>query len=165
LAIDNPSEDSLFNCEFASPCFLKRWEADLGILREVRERLSAGSQYQKSRIWELADKDINKLNLRHVFMAIKENDPLAVEVVKRAGKRLGIKVAFLANLLNPQIVVIGGGIEEAGSVLLDALKDVVAAWSFEEMSGQVKIIPSRLGENSIALGAASLVVRQFFSQL
>ncbi len=165
LAIDNPSEDSLFNCGFANPCFLKRWEADLGILREARERLLAGSQNQKSKIWELTGNDINKLNLRHVFMAAKENDTLAVEVVRQAGKRLGIKVAFLANLLNPQIVVIGGGIEEAGSVLMDALKDAVSAWSFEEMSGQVKIIPSRLGENSIALGAASLVVRQFFSQL
>jgi predicted NBD/HSP70 family sugar kinase len=164
-AIYNAKEDGLFNCDFASPCFIKRWEADLGILSEIRHKLSKTADIKKNRILELAGDDINKINLRHVFQAVKENNSLAIEVVKQAGKRLGVKIAFLVNLLNPQVVVLGGGIEEAGSIFLDAVKEAVSNWSFEEMVSQVKVIPSRLGENSIALGAASLVVRQFFAQV
>lgn len=163
-AIYSAKEDDLFNCAFASPCFLKRWEADLGIISDLRQRLSKSNPTQKNRILELAGGDPNKINLKHVFAAVKEKDFLAVDVVKQAGKRLGIKIAFLVNLLNPQIVIIGGGIEEAGSVLLDTVKEAIATWSFEEMARQVKVIPSSLGESSIALGAASLVARQFFAQ-
>jgi predicted NBD/HSP70 family sugar kinase len=164
-SVYNAKEDVLFNCEFGDPCLLKRWEADLGILSEAKQRISQSKSYQKSRILELAGNDITKINLKHVFQAVKENDLLAIDLVRCAGKRLGIKIAFLVNLLNPQIVVIGGGIEEAGSVLLDTVKEAIATWSFEEMAKLVKVIPSSLGENSIALGAASLVVRQFFAQL
>ncbi|MDP2939490.1 MAG: ROK family protein [Candidatus Omnitrophota bacterium] len=164
-AIYNTKEDNLFNCNFGSPCFMKRWEIDLGILSNVRQGLSKDNQTRHSRILELASNDINKINLRDIFQAAKENDSLAVESIRLAGKRLGVKIAFLVNLLNPQVVVVGGGIEEAGSVLLDTIKDTVSCWAFEEMSRSVKIIPSRLGENSIALGAASLVVRQIFAQL
>ncbi len=164
-AVYNAKDDSLFNCDFASPCFLKRWEADLGILTDVKQRISQNGKAQKEKILELVAGDINKLNLKHVFQAVKDNDSLAVDVVKQAGKRLGIKIAFLVNLLNPQIVIIGGGIEKAGNILLDAVKEAIAAWSFEEMARQVKVIPSSLGDNSIALGAASLVVRQFFAHL
>lgn len=164
-AIYNIKQDRLFNCDFAKSCFLKRWEADLGIVAEVKQKISQDGRLQKNRILELSGNDIDKVNLKHIFQAVKENEPMAVEIVRQAGRRLGVKIAFLVNFLNPQLVIIGGGIEEAGSVLLDAIKEQVSTWSFEEMAGQVKIIPSRLGENSIALGAASLVVRQFFAQV
>lgn len=164
-AICNIKQNDLFNCEFAHPCFLKRWDADLGIVTEVKQKIKLEASAKNSKILNFAGAEIDRINLKHIFSAVKENDSLAIEAVRQAGKRLGTKIAFLVNLLNPQIVIIGGGIEEAGSILLDEVKKQVSLWSFEEMSAQVKIIPSRLGENSIALGAASLVVRQFFAQL
>ena len=77
---------------------------------------------------------------------------------------MGLKIAFLVNLLNPEIVVIGGGIEDCGAILLDAIKSTVKDWAVEEVSSQVKIIPSAFGENSVALGVVGIVAREVFAQ-
>ncbi|MFH1655692.1 MAG: ROK family protein [Candidatus Omnitrophota bacterium] len=166
ISIDNSKEDILFNCSFGQNCLLKRWEADLGLVKDARKNLSAteDSQRVKSRILDLAEGKPENIKLRHIFQASKEGDGLATDLVKSAAKRLGIKIAFLVNLLNPEVVIIGGGIEEAGSVFLDTIKHAVAEWSFEEMAESVKIIPSKLEKNSVALGAASLIVRKIFAQ-
>ena len=100
-----------------------------------------------------------------IFKASRDGDGLAQELIVGCARRLGVKIAYLINLLNPEMVIIGGGFEEAGGILFDTLRQVVKDWSFEEMSRDVKIIPSRLGENSVALGAASLVIRQAFARL
>jgi predicted NBD/HSP70 family sugar kinase len=68
------------------------------------------------------------------------------------------------NLLNPEVVVIGGGIEDCGAVLLDSIKNTVKEWSVEEAATQVKIIPSAFGENAVALGVVGIVAREIFAQ-
>jgi predicted NBD/HSP70 family sugar kinase len=68
------------------------------------------------------------------------------------------------NLLNPEVVVIGGGIEDCGAVLLDSIKNTVKEWSVEEAATQVKIIPSAFGENAVALGVVGIVAREVFAQ-
>ena len=162
VSIHNPKQDTLFNCEFGQPCFLKRWEADLNLVEDAKNLINKGT---KSKILELAENDIEKITLREIFKAVRENDSLAKEMIISAGKRLGIKIAYLVNLLNPEMVIIGGGLEEAGDILFDTVRQTVNEWAFDEMSGNVKIIPSRLGENSVALGAASLVIRNTFARL
>lgn len=165
VSIDNAKENELFNCQFANPCFLKRWDADLGLVDEAKKKLSArNNTISGSKIIELAGNDVKDIRLQNIFQAAKENDALALDLIREAGKRLGIKIAYLVNLLNPEVVIIGGGIEEAGSVFLDTIKQTVSDWAFDEMASSLKIIPSKLKENSIALGAASLVVRQVFAQ-
>jgi glucokinase len=89
----------------------------------------------------------------------------AVDIVRRAGQRLGIRVAHLVNLLNPQMVIIGGGIEQAGTVLLDEIRAAVTEWCYEETASTVKIIPSHLGDDSVALGAASFIIRKLFAEI
>ena len=89
---------------------------------------------------------------------------MTLKVVEQAGADLGKKIAFLVNLLNPEIVVIGGGIEDCGAPLLDAIKLSVKEWSVEEASSQVKIIPSAFGENAVALGVVGIVAREVFAQ-
>ncbi|NQU73650.1 MAG: ROK family transcriptional regulator [Candidatus Omnitrophica bacterium] len=137
------------------------WAAHLGIPDEVKERIK---QSPDSKILKMAGKPEN-ITLDIVFKAAKENDKLATEAIEKAGGALGVRIAFLVNLLNPDIVVIGGGIEQAGSLLLDSVRKSVKKWAFEEMAEVVKIIPARLGNNSVALGAATLVIRSVFSKV
>jgi predicted NBD/HSP70 family sugar kinase len=166
VSVFNAKEDGLFNCVAGSPCFIKRWEADLGIVEGARQALKAkGGSQSSSAILEFATGKIEEIRLVNVFQAARQSDQLALDLIRQAGRRLGIKIAFLVNLLNPEIVIIGGGIEEAGNVFFDVVKETVSRWSFEEMAESVKIIPSGLGENSVALGAASLIVRNIFAQL
>jgi len=141
---------------------LKPWAAHLGIPDEARDMLGKGGM---SKISELVQGNLEKITLETVFEAVKSGDKVALEIVQRAGERLGVRVAFLINLLNPGAVVIGGGVEAAGPVLIESVKKMVRMCAFEEMANAVKIVPARLGENSVALGAASLVIRDVFASV
>lgn len=87
-----------------------------------------------------------------------EGEPHAVEAIRYTGDRLGIGVANLLNLLNPDTVVLGGGITRAGDLLLDAVRDKVATMSLSESTSQAEIRLSELDEWGIAVGAATLVL-------
>ncbi|MBI3312766.1 MAG: ROK family transcriptional regulator [Candidatus Omnitrophica bacterium] len=140
---------------------LGRWEMDIGMIRYAREFLEKG---EKSVMRDHVQGDLGKLSFKDIVRAIKEKDPLALKVVERAGNDLGKKIAFLVNLLNPEIVVIGGGIEDCGAPLLDSIKSAVKEWAVEEAASHVKIIPSAFGENAVALGVVGIVAREVFAQ-
>ncbi len=139
---------------------LKPWAAHLGIPDSARVAIREGAI---SRLSDMAGGDLEKITMCAVFEAAKGGDKLAMEIVQKAGERLGIRIAFLVNLLNPGAVVIGGGIEAAGPLLLESVKKMVRVYAFEEMANAVKIVPSRLGEDAVALGAAALVIRDTFA--
>jgi len=140
---------------------LGRWEMDLGTTRRARELVQKGNA---SILKDLVNGDPSKITFRELVRAVKEKDPLAIKVVEEGGYALGKKIAFLVNLFNPEIVVIGGGIEDCGAPLLDAIKTAMKEWAVEEAVSRVKIIPSAFGENAVALGAVGIVVREVFAQ-
>lgn len=139
---------------------LKPWAAHLGIPDAAREAIRQGAISQMP---DQVGGDPAKITMATVFEAAREGDKLAMEIVQKAGERLGIRIAFLVNLLNPGSVVIGGGIEGAGPLLVEAVKKMVRLYAFEEMANAVKIVPSRLGPDAVALGAAALVIRDTFA--
>lgn len=139
---------------------LERWQADLGLKEKAKVEIKKG---RKSKILEFAQNDIEKIDFRSVIEAFQEDDELAKELLEEAGKELGIRIAYLVNLFNPEVVVIGGGIERAGSAFLDVIKRTVREKTFEEIGSQVRIVPTQLGEDSVALGAVSLVIQEIFT--
>jgi len=140
---------------------LGRWEMDIGMVTQAREKLKKG---EKSLLKDYVNGDIDQINFRNIVKGVKDKDSMTLKVVEHAGQELGKKIAFLVNLLNPEIVVIGGGVEDCGSPLLDSIKATVKEWSVEEAANQVKIIPSAFGENAVALGVVGIVAREVFAQ-
>lgn len=140
---------------------LGRWEMDIGMVPMVTKAIEGG---EKSILKEYVGGNLSKLTFKEIVRAVKDKDPLALKAVDLAGQDLGRKISFLVNLLNPEIVVIGGGIEDCGAPLLDAVKNSIKEWSVEEASAQVKIIPSAFGENAVALGVVGIVAREVFAQ-
>jgi len=108
---------------------------------------------------------VENIDLKTVFAAARAQNALALKALESAARRLGIKIAYLVNLLNPQIVVIGGGLEEAGDEFLRRVSATVKEWAFRESAENLKIAYSQLRENAVALGAASLVMQRVFAQL
>jgi len=141
---------------------LARWEADLGLTQKAVEAVKKG---EKTKILDFANGDIKNITMKTVVEAAKEGDPLATRLVEEAGIELGVRIAYLVNFLNPEVVVIGGGIERAGNVLLDAIKRTVRVKAFEEMANVVRIVPTQLGEDSVAMGAVSLVIQEIFTHV
>ncbi|TAM41776.1 ROK family transcriptional regulator [bacterium] len=164
VSVYNYKEQDLFACASGAPCFIKRWEVDLGIVDEVKGILLKDKEKAED-FFRIASCGMENLDLKNVFIAARLKNETAVSVLEGAAKRLGIKISFLVNLLNPQVVVIGGGFEEAGEDFLNKIRSTVRDWSFHEANVDLKIAYSQLRENAVAMGAASFVLERVFAQL
>ncbi|MBI3315450.1 MAG: ROK family protein, partial [Candidatus Omnitrophica bacterium] len=138
--------------------FFKSEGLDLGMVRRVKEALKKDAA-AKTKILELAGKDPEKIDMDMVFEAAKRGDAFALDKVEEASTRLGLKVAYLTNFFNPEVVVLGGGVERGGELILNSVRRVVKQLVMEEAAGVVKIILSRLGEDAVAYGAVCLVTQ------
>jgi len=105
------------------------------------------------------------LDLTAVFEAVKRGDQAVTDIVDPVINVFGLKVAYLTNFLNPEVVIIGGGLEKGGDFVVNRIRSVVKKLVMEEVSASCKIILSRLGEDAVALGAVSLVVQEIFAQM
>ncbi len=164
VSISNFKEQDLFSCAAGSNCFIKRWEIDLGIVEDVKKNLIKDKEGAE-KFFSLTSSRIDNVDLKSVFIAARANDKIAISAIEAAAKRLGIKIAYLVNLLNPQVVIIGGGLEEAGDKFLNKVNSTVKEWAFREVTEDLKIIYSQLRENAVAMGAASLVMQRLFVKL
>jgi predicted NBD/HSP70 family sugar kinase/Tfp pilus assembly protein PilZ len=89
----------------------------------------------------------------------------ASEKLTFAGTRLGAKIAYLVNIFNPQVVIIGRDFSQLGDTFLDAVRRTVSRAAFQEGSQQVRIVPAALGEEAAAVGAAALVIEAVFANI
>ncbi len=96
---------------------------------------------------------------RHVAEAAREGDPDAVAILAEVGRRLGEGMAGLANILDPDAIVVGGGVADIGELLLEparrAFVDTIEAPGHRP---EVPILPAALGNDAGAIGAAALAL-------
>ena len=118
-----------------------------------------------SKILDLAGGDPEKITLKMVIAAAQADDKAAVALFAEAGDYLGAKIAFLINLFNPDAVVLGRGIEKFGEAFMTAVRTGAKKWAYEETLKIVRIVPTSLEEDSIACGAAALVMQQVFARI
>lgn len=85
-----------------------------------------------------------------------DGDAAAAQAVRRIGRWLGVGIANVVNIFNPEIVVVGGGVIGAGELLLAPAREVVAARALPPLRDAVRIVPSEFGAESGMLGAALL---------
>jgi glucokinase len=87
-----------------------------------------------------------------------DGDPAAIDALATIGGWLGVGVCNLVNMLNPDVVVIGGGVIAAGELLLEPVRAVVAERALSPAREHVRIVPARFGAESGMLGAAALAL-------
>lgn len=105
----------------------------------------------------LADKTIVS-NTRELFALIQTNDPLAKEALKIAVDYLGRAIAGIVNTLDPEEIVIGGGVSEAGPLFLSPLRDAIERYAFPQIAGNFRLRKAILGNEAGMYGAAYQVV-------
>jgi glucokinase len=87
-----------------------------------------------------------------------DGDPVALEVVTTVGRHLGVGLSNVINILNPEVIVVGGGVIAAGELLLEPARAVVAQRALAPSRDQVRIVPTRFGDASGMVGAALLAM-------
>lgn len=87
-------------------------------------------------------------------------DPLALQVAREAATYLGIAVSGMLNLMDPAVVIVGGGITSLGDRFLGPLRETVGMRTRVSGGAGPSIVMSKLGPQSVAVGAATLVLKE-----
>ncbi len=159
----SPSDDACW-AKYDYGCGFRSRGIDLGIAERAKRHFEKNPS-TSSKMLELAGKDPAKISFGMVIEAARYGDKEAVRLLKEAGDYLGLKVAFLINLFNPDAVVIGRGVERGGDVFMEAVRASLRKWAYEESLKVAKVLTTSLGEDSIACGASALVLQQVFARI
>lgn len=126
------------------------------IRREAQALVRAG---QGERMLALAGGVVEKVDARVVGEAAREGDQTAEEILAAAGRYLGIAIASVANLLNPEVFIIGGGVAcGVGDLLLGPAREEAARYTYPPYRDFLKIVPAALGAETGVLGAAAFAL-------
>ncbi|MBD3426399.1 MAG: ROK family protein [Candidatus Omnitrophica bacterium] len=145
-------------------CCLRSRGLDLGIPDRIRSYLGEHPGEGKA-IMEACGGDAERIDFRTAIEAAEKGDDLARLTLEDAGDYLGTKIAFLINLFNPEVVVVGRGIEKAGDIFFSSVRRAVRKWGYEESVKVVKILPTSLGDNVVSVGAGALVIQNLFAEV
>ncbi|MGG4546390.1 ROK family glucokinase [Rossellomorea marisflavi] len=104
--------------------------------------------------------DGQELTAKTIFDQAKAGDPLAVIVADKFFFYLGLACANIGNLLNPETIVIGGGVSAAGDMLLEGVEKYFQQFAFPSIRTSTKLKLAQLGNDAGVIGAGSLVTRQ-----
>jgi glucokinase len=121
------------------------------IARMAMERLAEGN---KSCLTELARGRIGNVTAELVTEAARRNDSLALSVIDEAARYLGIGLANLVNIINPQMIIIGGGVSRMGAMLLNPARKSMKEHAFRLPARTVRVVRPRLGMDAGLMGAA-----------
>ena len=136
-----------------------------GCLEAIASRTAMTKQFRKailkkgkeSVLSELTDNNLRAIRSGVLAKAIRLNDPLTLKVFKKVTKYLGIGIGSIVNFLNPEMIVLGGGVVEAlDDTFLDAIRAATKKYSLPNTLDGVQIVRAELGDNSGILGAAAL---------
>jgi glucokinase len=128
-----------------------------GIVRRLVWRIKSGD---RSRALELADNNLGAITAQHVFDAARAGDGVAISVVRDTAKYIGMAIANLVAIVDPQVVVLGGGIAEAGDLLLEPTRLELSRRISPASNQSVRVVPASLGEAAAAIGAARAAMLQ-----
>lgn len=127
------------------------------VAKEAKKRLSQG---ETSSVLELANGKIEDIGAEIVARAAKQGDHLACEIVARAANYLGIGLANLVNIFNPEMIVIGGGMSKMGNMLLKPARKVVRERAFQLPVRTARIVRALLGGDAGVVGMAAYIAEQ-----
>ncbi len=133
------------------------------IIQGIRDALQKGAD---SRIYELANGELDCITIEMIAQAAKENDSLAFRVLDEAVSHIGVALADVANLLNPRVVIFGGPLfRHASEVLLGTLGRVIKQRALEKTANEIDLEVSSCGSEAAARGAAYLVSEKIVESL
>lgn len=138
------------------------WER-LASLRALIERVERGLQDGRASLIP-SHANGGEVDLPAILQAAREGDDLARQALRETGRHLGIGIANLINLLNPQLVAFGGSLSLAHEFLMPAIREVVAERAMGELGRASRLVVSALAADACVLGGVALVLHDRLRQ-
>lgn len=145
----NPDEPEACGC--GNHGCIEQYASATGIVRLAKQELAASSDDS------LLRSDRGELTAKDVFDAAKKGDALSLRVTTKVGSLLGHTLAVIANVVNPEAILLGGGVSKAGPILLDEVHATFERDAFHACRN-TKILLAKLGNDAGIYGSAKLVL-------
>jgi glucokinase len=146
IAPDSP------RCGAGHPGCLEAFASGTAIANRAADLIAAGGLPRTARLAERTP----PLSAEEVYQAGVEGEAEAMAIIQSAGRYLGIGLASIINIFNPQAIIIGGGLVNLGEALLGPAIEIARARSFAQPFVDVRIVEAELGDRSAALGALAV---------
>ena len=127
------------------------------VAREAIRRIRYG---EKSSLVEMVGGKVEDITAEMVGVAAQAGDALSLSVIYEAAIYLGVGMANLVNIFNPDMIVAGGGMAKLGDLLLDPARQVVKERAFPVSARAVRIVVAQLGDEAGVYGAAAFALKK-----
>ena len=151
--------------ESGPPCTCGNYgclEAMAGGRAIAQRALLAVKAGQRTQLAQLAH--AGEPTARDVALAAQNGDAVCQQLLADAGRHIGSALASLINLLNPGMVIVGGGVAEAGPCLMDPLRQAITEHTMRPSREAVQVVVSSLGQRAVPMGAVALALTWAFAQ-
>jgi glucokinase len=149
-------------CKCGNYGCLEAYASGPAIAERAREQLQVDGD---SILHAIVDGDIARITAQTVFEASKRGDPVAIEVVRDTAHFIGVGIANLINVFNPDTVVIAGGVTQAGDQLFDPMRAEVRRRAFKSAVEACRIVPGALPLSAGVVGAIATFKAQMLGDL
>ena len=126
---------------------LEAFSGGYAIAKKAAQAIKDGKRTQ------LASKPTAEITAKDVAAAARRGDLIAQQVMAEAGEHLGVAIAGLVNIFNPDIIVVGGGVAQIGDLFLEPVRQEVTRRSLPAAANNVRITTAVLGRRASSLGA------------
>ncbi|AXA34017.1 ROK family protein [Francisella adeliensis] len=138
---------------------LEAYAGKVGIENKIE---SLAKKNIKSTLIDLVVENNGKLKSSHIKKALAEKDQIALDILDEAMEYLGVGLATSLNMLNPSMVILGGGVMEAiGEEYLAKVKRTIARYTFADIYAECDFKLAKLGDDAGIYGAMELVANEF----
>jgi len=127
-----------------------------GIVRRLVWRIKSGD---RSAVADNVGGDLTRITAADVFQAARVGDGVCISVVRDTAKYVGMAIANLATMLDPEVIVLGGTIAASGDLMLEAIRLECSRRLRPVQTERVRIVLSTLGADAVAIGAARAAAR------
>lgn len=134
-------------------CF-EAYASATGLEREAISRLMVN---KTNALYKKIGGDLNKLEAKDIFDAAKEGDEFSLALVDYEAEYLAMGIGSILNVINPEKVILGGGVAQAGDILLDRVKNNLSKYAVCVTLDNFEIVLGVLGNDAGIKGAAALV--------
>jgi glucokinase len=132
---------------------LESYASGPSIARHAVEGLRKGAT---SMVTDLVAGDLGRITAKELHDAARAGDAFAQAEFRRAGFYLGVGITSLLHLFNPRMIVLGGSVSKAGTMLTDAIWETVRARAPRQYWEGLSIVPAALGDDVVLIGAVAL---------
>lgn len=145
-------------CNCGNTGCLEVYSSATGMVRSAISHLKSG---RKSNLKKHSSGDSSGITAIMIYDAALRGDRLSVEILAEAGKYLGIAIASLINILNPEMIVMAGAVSGASDLFMPAARQEINKRAFSVLVERTKIVRGKLIDSAGIVGAAGLALKHY----